>query len=49
MATFTGRKKSHNGGQSCENFAKFYFISLIPPCEPTSMYPNTMVLKTTFV
>ena len=49
MVTFTGRGKCHNGGQSCENFMKFYFISPIPPCKPNVMYPNTMVLKTIFV
>ena len=49
MATFTGLGKSHSGGQSCENFTKFHLISPIPPCKPNSMYPNTMVLKTTFV
>ena len=49
MATFTGLGKSHSGGQSCENFTNFHLISPIPPCKPNSMYPNTMVLKTTFV
>ena len=49
METFTALGKSHNGGQSCENFTEFHFISPIPPCKPISMYPNTMVLKTTFV
>ena len=48
MATFTGLGESHNDGQSCENVTKFQFISPIPPGKPTSMYPNTMVLKTTF-
>ena len=47
MATFTGFGKSHNGGKSCENFIKFHFILPIPPCKRTSMYPNTIVLKTT--
>ena len=49
MATFTGLGKSYNGGQTCETFTKFYFISPIPPCQQTSMYPNTMVLETIFV
>ena len=49
MATFTGLGKSHNDGQICENFTKLHFISPIPPCKPTSMYPNTTVLKSTFV
>ena len=43
MATFTGLGKSQNGGQSCKNFTNFYF-SPVPPCKPTSMYPNSMVL-----
>ena len=49
MATFTGIGKSHNGRQRYKKFTKFHFISPIPPCKPTSMYPNTMVMKTTFV
>ena len=49
MATFTGLVKNHNGGQNCENFTKFNFILPIPSCRPTSMYQNTMVLKTTLV
>ena len=40
MATFTGLEKAIMADK---------VISLIPPCKPTSMYPNTMVLKTTFV
>ena len=43
MATFTGLGKSQNGGQSCKNFTNIYF-SPVPPCKPTSIYPNSMVL-----
>ena len=48
MATFTGLAKSQNGGHNCGNCTKLHFISSIPPCKPTSMYPNTMVFNTTF-
>ena len=49
MAIFTGLGKSRNGAQSCENVKKLHFISSIPPYKPTSMFPNTIVLKSTFV